>query len=157
VGYFDQTLSGLNDENSCIEEVYNSCLDKSIPELRNYLAAFNFKGDDIEKKVGSLSGGEKAKLALLKLMLKRPNLLILDEPTNHLDIMSREALEQALSDYSGTIIAVSHDRYFINRLATNLLAFTADVVKEIDGNYDSYLSFQQGIFKLSAGHGPRIF
>ncbi|HOA34472.1 MAG TPA: ABC-F family ATP-binding cassette domain-containing protein [Clostridiales bacterium] len=144
VGYFDQTLSGLNDENSCIEEVYNSCLDKSIPELRNYLAAFNFKGDDIEKKVGSLSGGEKAKLALLKLMLKRPNLLILDEPTNHLDIMSREALEQALSDYSGTIIAVSHDRYFINRLATNLLAFTADVVKEIDGNYDSYLSFQQG-------------
>jgi ATP-binding cassette subfamily F protein 3 len=142
-GYFDQTQDNLNAENTVIEEVYSSCLDKTIPELRNYLAAFNFVGEDIDKRVGSLSGGEKAKLSMLKLMLRRPNLLILDEPTNHLDIMSRQALEQALLDYNGTIIAVSHDRYFINKLATGILAFTNDCVKEISGNYDAFLASQQ--------------
>ena len=99
--------------------------------LRNTLALFLFKGDDVHKKVSLLSGGEKARLTLSKLMLSKMNLLILDEPTNHLDINSREILEEAISNFQGTVIAVSHDRYFVNKLATRILDFSFNIDKTL--------------------------
>ena len=104
---------------------------------------FLFCGDDVYKKVSLLSGGERAKLSLLKIMLSKPNFLILDEPTNHLDITSREVLENALFDFDGTMLVVSHDRYFINKLATKIVYLTHDGAVNIDGNYDNYLEYRQ--------------
>ena len=140
LGYFEQTQSALRTGKSVLAEVYDRFPNKSVPELRNLLAQFLFRGDDIEKPMNALSGGERAKIALLEIMLRGCNLLILDEPTNHLDIASREVLEQALASYEGTILAVSHDRYFVNRLATRLLCFTEGGVAAVDGNYDAYLA-----------------
>ena len=120
-------------------EVYDAFPTMTVPQLRNILAAFLFRGDDIEKRMDELSGGERAKVALLEIMLRGSNLLILDEPTNHLDISAREVLEEALADYDGTIIAVSHDRYFINRVATKILYFDGEGISALDGNYDDYL------------------
>ena len=110
-------------------------------EVRSALAMFLFCGDDVYKTVASLSGGEKAKLSLLKIMLKKPNFLILDEPTNHLDISSREVLENALLSFGGTLLCVSHDRYFINKLATRVIYLSHDGAVEIEGNYDDYLNY----------------
>ena len=107
-------------------------------EIRGYLGVFLFKGDEIEKKMSELSGGERARIALLLLILSKPNLLILDEPTNHLDIQSREVFEDALAEYDGTILAVSHDRYFVNRIANKILAFNGTAIEPMDGNYDTY-------------------
>jgi ATP-binding cassette subfamily F protein 3 len=104
---------------------------------------FLFCGEDVFKKVESLSGGERAKLSLLKIMLSKPNFLILDEPTNHLDIVSREVLENALSDFDGTLLVVSHDRYSINKLATRTVYLTNEGAVNIDGNYDSYLAYKE--------------
>lgn len=112
-------------------------------EVRSALAMFLFRGEDVFKTIGSLSGGERAKISLLKIMLARPNFLILDEPTNHLDITSREVLENALNDFNGTLLVVSHDRYFINTLATKVIHITHDGAVDIDGNYESYIKYRE--------------
>ena len=138
-GYYDQTQSGLTLSNSVIDEVWNSHPALSQTQLRNALTAFLFKGDDVYKPIAALSGGERARVALLKLMLSQCNLLLLDEPTNHLDIGSREALEHALEDYDGTLFIVSHDRYFINKMADRILRLTPSGIEQYTGNYDEYL------------------
>ena len=140
VAYYDQTLSQLNDGNTVLNEAWDDhYLTMTQTQIRSTLAAFLFRGDDIEKKVGCLSGGEKARLQLLKLMLSKANLLLLDEPTNHLDIASREALERALENYGGTMIVVTHDRYLINRLADKVLYMDNGVVSEHIGGYDELM------------------
>lgn len=137
-GYFDQTLSGLHDNNTVLDEIWNQYPRMTETEVRSSLAIFLFKGDDVFKKIGTLSGGERSRVALLKLMLSRANLLLLDEPTNHLDIASREALEQALMDYEGTLFIVSHDRYFINKLADRLYYMDETGLTEYLGDYDYF-------------------
>ena len=139
VGYFDQTLSQLNESKTVLDEVWDSYLSMAESKVRAALGAFLFKGDDVFKLVSTLSGGEKARVALLKLMLSGANLLLLDEPTNHLDIKSREALENALLGYDGTMLVVSHDRYLINKLATRIFRMTDCGIKTFNGNYDYYL------------------
>lgn len=139
VGYFDQTLSQLNESKTVLDEVWDSYLSMTESKVRAALGAFLFKGDDVFKLVSTLSGGEKARVALLKLMLSGANLLLLDEPTNHLDIKSREALENALLGYDGTMLVVSHDRYLINKLATRIFRMTDCGIKTFNGNYDYYL------------------
>lgn len=140
VGYFEQTQSSLMSQKTVLMELYDRFPTKTIPELRGYLGAFNFRNDDIEKLMSELSGGERARVALLILILKRPNFLILDEPTNHLDFASREVLEEALNEYDGTILCVSHDRYFVNRIASRILYFDGKSVTSYDGNYDDYVN-----------------
>ena len=142
VGSFEQTQAGLMSAKTVIQELYDRFPSHSVFELRGYLGAFNFKNDDIDKCMRDLSGGERARVALLILILKKPNFLILDEPTNHLDIASREVLEEALSEFEGTILCVSHDRYFVNKLATKILYFRDNGISVLDGNYDDYASFQ---------------
>ncbi len=144
VGYFEQTQKTLMSDKTVLGELYDRFPTKTISELRGYLGAFNFKNDDIEKLMQDLSGGERARIALLILILKKPNFLILDEPTNHLDFQSREVLEEALKEYDGTILCVSHDRYFVNRLASRILYFDGERVSSYDGNYDDYLSVIAG-------------
>jgi len=138
-GYYDQEQRGLNLPKTVLQEVYDRFPNYTITQLRSYLAGFLFKGDDINKLMSELSGGERARVALLELSFSHPNLLILDEPTNHLDIESREILEDALCEYDGTMLCVSHDRYFINKLATKIFAFDGCEVKIFDGNYDEYV------------------
>ena len=122
VGYYDQENQNLTDSNTVLEEIWNAYPNMKEAEARGTLASFRFFGDDVYKKVSMLSGGERARLTLAKLILSHMNLLILDEPTNHLDIASKEVLEEALLDFDGTIITVSHDRYFIDKLATRIIA-----------------------------------
>ena len=141
VGYYDQENQELNDENTVLDEVWDEYGKRTQTEIRSALALFLFKGDDVNKKVGVLSGGEKARLTMVKLILRSNNVLMLDEPTNHLDIKSREALEDALTDYKGTIIAVSHDRYFINKLCTRVLDISADPFADYHGTYADYLKY----------------
>ena len=141
VGYFEQTQGSLMSQKTVLNELYDRFPTKTISELRGYLGAFNFKNDDIEKQMSDLSGGERARVALLILILKRPNFLILDEPTNHLDFASREVLEEALKEYDGTILCVSHDRYFVNRIASGILYFDGRTVTSYEGNYDDYVNF----------------
>lgn len=142
VGYYDQENQNLNPDNTVLDELWDCYEDLTQTEIRSALALFLFKGDDIEKKVSVLSGGEKARLTLCKLILSRMNLLILDEPTNHLDINSREALENALLEFDGTIIAVSHDRYFISKLATRILDLGAKPAMDFKGGYEDYKVFK---------------
>ena len=144
VGFFEQTQKSLMSEKTVLQELYDRFPTKTVSELRGYLGAFNFKNDDIEKQMADLSGGERARIALLILILKKPNFLILDEPTNHLDFQSREVLEEALKEYDGTILCVSHDRYFVNRLASRILYFDGAEVSSYDGNYDDYLAVIAG-------------
>ena len=139
VGYYDQTQAGLDDHKMVIDEIWDSYPRLSQTEVRNALAAFLFRGEDVFAEVGRLSGGERARILLLKLMLARDNFLLLDEPTNHLDIASCEALEQALLGYDGTVLIVSHDRYFINRLATRIVRLTPDGCVSFPGDYDQYM------------------
>lgn len=139
-GYYDQEQRGLNLPKSVLQEVYDRFPNFTITQLRGYLAGFLFRGDDINKLMSELSGGERARVALLELSFSHPNLLILDEPTNHLDIESREVLEDALENYDGTMLCVSHDRYFINRLATKILAFDGTNIEPFEGNYDDYVN-----------------
>ena len=138
MGYFDQHSSDLNGSNTVISEIRNAHPEMSDTQIRCALAGFLFVGDDVFKEISSLSGGERARVALLKLMLSGHNFLLLDEPTNHLDIKSREALENALSKYDGTILAISHDRYFINKLASKIYALESKNIKLYEGNYDYY-------------------
>ena len=139
IAYYEQHFSDLCEGNTVISEIRNEYPQMTDTEIRNRLAGFLFTGDDVFKEISALSGGERARLALLKLMLKRPNMLFLDEPTNHLDIASREALEEALLSYDGTALIVSHDRYFINKIATKIYYLSEDGTKEYNGNYDYYL------------------
>ena len=139
-GYYDQEQRGLNLPKSVLQEVYDRFPNFTITQLRGYLAGFLFRGDDINKLMSELSGGERARVALLELSFSHPNLLILDEPTNHLDIESREVLEDTLENYDGTMLCVSHDRYFINRIATKILAFDGTNIEPFEGNYDDYIN-----------------
>ncbi len=143
IGYFDQNIDKLNSDKTVLDEVWDMYKFMDQTEIRSALALFLFRGDDVFKKVSVLSGGERAKIALLKIMLSKPNFLILDEPTNHLDINSREVLEEALLNYDGTLLVVSHDRYFINKLSNKIIYLTHDSAVSIDGNYDTYLEFKE--------------
>ncbi len=140
VGYYDQENQNLNEKNTIIEELWGEYPSLTQTEVRSALARFLFVGDDIEKPVSVLSGGERARLTFCKLILSRVNLLILDEPTNHLDIKSREALEDALAEFDGTIVAVSHDRYFIEKLATRILPLGGVGAKVWEGGYEDYMA-----------------
>ena len=139
MGYYDQEQGNLNTNNNLIDEICNADPKISIPEARGLLASFLFTGDDVFKEVENLSGGEKSRLSLLKLMLSQSNFLLLDEPTNHLDLASKEVLEDALLEYDGTIFTISHDRYFLNKIATKVLEISQDDIKEYLGNYDYYV------------------
>lgn len=143
IGYFDQNIDKLHSEKTVLDEVWDMYRFMTETEIRSALAMFLFCGDDVYKKVSLLSGGERAKISLLKIMLSKPNFLILDEPTNHLDITSREVLENALLDFDGTMLVVSHDRYFINKLANKTVYLTHDGAVKIDGNYDDYLLYRE--------------
>mgnify|MGYP003289614582 FL=1 len=143
IGYFDQNIDKLNSDKTVLDEVWDMYKFMDQTEIRSALALFLFRGDDVFKKVSVLSGGERAKISLLKIMLSKPNFLILDEPTNHLDINSREVLEEALLNYDGTLLVVSHDRYFINKLSNKIVHLTHDGAVSIDGNYDDYLLFKE--------------
>ena len=139
VGYYDQTQSKLTPSNTVLDELWNDFRLTPEVEIRNRLGAFLFSGDDVKKSVGMLSGGEKARLLLAKLSMENNNFLILDEPTNHLDIDSKEVLENALIDFDGTLLFVSHDRYFINRVATHVLEISENGSTLYLGDYDYYV------------------
>lgn len=139
LGYYDQEQSNLNESKAIIDEVWDDFPHMTTTEVRTALAAFLFTGDDVFKKISTLSGGEKCRINLLKLMLSKSNFLLLDEPTNHLDIMSREALEEAILNYDGTIILISHDRYFLNKIINKIYELNEDGVKEYLGNYSYYV------------------
>jgi len=139
LGYYEQHQSGLDPEKDVLNELWDAFPRLELDRVRSVLALFLLTGDDVYQKISTLSGGEKGRVSLAKLMLKRDNLLLLDEPTNHLDMDSREVLEGALEDFDGTILAVSHDRYFINRIANRVIEMRPDGVSEYLGNYDDYL------------------
>ena len=143
LGYYDQAQTDLDPSKTVIDEVWDKYPRMTQTEVRSALAQFLFKGEDVFKNVGKLSGGEKARVSLLKLMLSKANMLMLDEPTNHLDIQSREALENALSEYGGTLIVVSHDRYLINKLADRIVWLDKSGTMNIDGNYDRYIEMRE--------------
>lgn len=139
VGYYDQTIGNLDDRKTVFQEISDSYPALTNTQIRTALGSFLFRGEDVFKEISVLSGGERARVALTKLMLSGANFLILDEPTNHLDIPSKEALEEALLSYDGTLLAVSHDRYFINRLADRILVLEPDGIRSVPGNYDDYM------------------
>ncbi|HHD2586126.1 TPA: ABC-F family ATP-binding cassette domain-containing protein [Clostridium perfringens] len=138
-GYYDQEQSNLNLHKTILDEVWDDFPNLTTTEVRNYLASFLFTGDDVFKEISLLSGGEKCKINLLKLMLSKANLLLLDEPTNHLDIMSREALEDAILSYDGTLIVISHDRYFLNKVINKIVELQENGLKTYLGNYNYYM------------------
>ena len=142
-GYYDQAQTDLDPSKTVIDEVWDRYPAMTQTQVRSALAQFLFKGDDVFKNVGKLSGGEKARVSLLKLMLSKANMLLLDEPTNHLDIHSREALENALASYGGTLLIVSHDRYLINKLADRIVWLGKTGTVNIDGNYDRYIELKE--------------
>lgn len=139
IGYYDQEHHVLTMENTLFEEISDAYPDMTNTEIRNVLAAFLFTGDDVFKQIKDLSGGERGRVSLAKLMLSNANFLILDEPTNHLDITSKEILENAINSYDGTILYVSHDRYFINKTASRIIELTNNKIVNYIGNYDYYL------------------
>ena len=140
IGYYDQHQAGLNEQKTVLDEVWDRFPRMEQYEVRGALGMFLFTGDDVFAPVSPLSGGEKGRVALTELMLRKDNVLLLDEPTNHLDMDSREVLEEALADYPGTILAVSHDRYFINRFAEKVFVLEEEGIREYLGNYDSYFA-----------------
>ena len=139
IGYYDQEHNVLHMDKTAFDEIGDDYPDMTNTQIRNMLACFLFTGDDVFKKIKDLSGGERGRVSLAKLMLSNANFLILDEPTNHLDIMSKEILESALNRYTGTVLYVSHDRYFINKTATRIIELSANTVTNYIGNYDYYL------------------
>ncbi|HGH8251992.1 TPA: ribosomal protection-like ABC-F family protein [Streptococcus pyogenes] len=154
IGYYDQTQSHLTSSNTVLEELWQDFSTTPEVDIRNLLGAFLFSGDDVKKSVAMLSGGEKARLLLAKLSMENNNFLVLDEPTNHLDIDSKEVLENALIDFDGTLLFVSHDRYFINRLATKVLEITENGSTLYLGDYDYYLEKKaelEELARLAAG------
>jgi ATP-binding cassette, subfamily F, member 3 len=148
IGYYDQEQAELSSNKRVLNELWDDYPTKTEKEIRTILGNFLFSGDDVLKTVSTLSGGEKARLALAKLMLQKANFLILDEPTNHLDLDSKEVLENALIDYPGTILFVSHDRYFINRIATKVLELSKEGVTEYLGDYDYYVNKKEEMQEL---------
>ena len=148
IGYYDQHQAHLHESKSVLDEVWDEFPRLEQSQVRGALGLFLFMGDDVFAPIATLSGGEKGRVALTKLMLRKDNLLLLDEPTNHLDMDSREVLEAALEDYPGTILAISHDRYFINRFATRVMVLEQGGVKEYLGNYDDYFE------KINRGQEP---
>ncbi|WP_032122155.1 ribosomal protection-like ABC-F family protein [Clostridium amazonitimonense] len=139
IGYYDQEHEKLNSNNTILEEIWEDFPTTKESKIRGVLGRFLFSGEDVFKKIGDLSGGEKSRVALSKLMLVEANMLLLDEPTNHLDLQSKEVLESALKDYEGTILFISHDRYFINKIGNKVMELTKEGMKCIKGNYDDYL------------------
>ncbi|MCL2098949.1 MAG: ABC-F type ribosomal protection protein [Oscillospiraceae bacterium] len=153
LGYYDQENQNLDPDSTVLDELWDDYADMDYGEVRNVLAAFLFMGDDIEKQVKVLSGGEKARLTIAKLILQKSNVLLLDEPTNHLDITSREALEAALLDFKGTIIAVSHDRYFMKKLSTRILELDPELMGgyiDYKDGYEEYINYKRS-FLLKEG------
>lgn len=160
IGYYDQEHHVLHDEKTIFQEISDDYPTLTNTEIRNTLAAFQFTGDDVFKEISSLSGGEKGRVSLAKLMLSEANFLILDEPTNHLDITSKEILEEALNNYSGTVLYVSHDRYFINQTASRILELVNQTFVNYIGNYDYYLEKRDELTKaysepVSSSSGTR--
>jgi len=139
IGYYDQEQESLNYNNTVIDEIWDEYPQLNQTELRTKLASFLFPGEDIFKEISKLSGGERSRIALLKLMLSKSNFLLMDEPTNHLDILSKEVLESALANYPGTILLVSHDRYFLNKVATKIIELKQDICMQYNGNYSYYV------------------
>jgi len=154
-GYFDQEMESLNLENSIVDEIWDNYPTLTHYEIRSYLSQFLFVGDDIFKEISDLSGGEKARVALLKIMLSKSNFLLMDEPTNHLDIDSKEVLEDALKDYSGTLLVISHDRYFLNQVANKIFELTSEGINEYLGNYDYYVEKKQEQNQIEEEDDPR--
>ncbi len=146
IGYYDQKQSDLHSDKTVLQEIWDDFHLESQTKIRSALGAFLFMGEDVFSPVSVLSGGERARLSLCRLMLRGDNLLVLDEPTNHLDMDSRGVLEEALDDFPGTILAVSHDRFFINRFATRVWAFEENGLMDIEGNYDDYLAARRRAF-----------
>lgn len=138
IGYYDQEQKNLSSGKTVLDEVWDEYPDMTVTQVRNTLGAFLFKGDDVFKLVDTLSGGERCRLSLLKLMISNSNFLLLDEPTNHLDILSREALEDALLDYPGTLLVISHDRYFLNKVINKIIELENGSLVEYLGNYEYY-------------------
>ena len=155
--YYDQENQNLCNDKSVIDELWDSYDNLTQTEVRNTLALFMFRGEDVFKRVGDLSGGERARLTLAKLILSKINLLVLDEPTNHLDINSRDALENALGLFDGTIIAVSHDRYFVKKLATGILDLSAANPRVFDGTYEEYQNYKSIKAQETAEKVPALF
>ena len=155
IGYYDQEHHVLHDRKNIFDEISDDYPSLNNTEIRNTLAAFQFTGDDVFKLVGDLSGGEKGRVSLAKLMLSEANFLILDEPTNHLDITSKEILEQALNDYTGTVLYVSHDRYFINQTASRILELSGQTFVNYIGNYDYYLEKKEERTAALSTAGPQ--
>lgn len=151
IGYYDQDHQVLHMEKTLFEEISDAYPGMSNTQIRSTLAAFLFTGDDVFKRIGDLSGGERGRVSLAKLMLSEANFLILDEPTNHLDITSKEILENALSHYGGTVLYVSHDRYFINKTATRILDLTGKRMMNYIGNYDYYLEKHEAMMNVHFG------
>ena len=155
IGYYDQEHHVLHMEKTIFEEISDAYPALNNTEIRNVLAAFLFTGDDVFKPISALSGGERGRVSLAKLMLSEANFLILDEPTNHLDIVSKEILEEALTNYTGTLLYVSHDRYFINQTATRILDLTNQNLVNYIGNYDYYLEKKEELTRIYAPETAR--
>ena len=150
IGYYDQEHHVLHMEKTIFEEISDAYPTLTETEIRNMLAAFLFTGDDVFKLISALSGGERGRVSLAKLMLSEANFLILDEPTNHLDIASKEILEEALNSYTGSVFYVSHDRYFINQTATRILDLTNQAIVNYIGDYDYYLEKKEELTRIYA-------
>ncbi|MFF2157561.1 ABC-F family ATP-binding cassette domain-containing protein [Paenibacillus chitinolyticus] len=150
IGYYDQEQTTLNPQKTILEEVWDTFPTIEEARIRSVLGNFLFSGEDVFKKIASLSGGEKARVALAKLMLLNANMLILDEPTNHLDLYSKEVLESALLDYEGTLLFISHDRYFLNKMAESMLELERHGVTQYLGNYDDYLEKKAELAEMEA-------
>ena len=135
--------SSLNRNSSIIDDISNDFPDLTITQIRQALGSFLFSGEEVFKQIGVLSGGEKVRLQLLKVFKKQANLLLLDEPTNHMDIVGKESLENILKEYEGTLIFVSHDRYFVNKIANCILAFEPEGVIYFNGNYEEYMRYKE--------------
>ena len=155
IGYYDQEHHVLHDDKTIFEEISDDYPSLNNTQIRNTLAAFQFTGDDVFKEIRSLSGGEKGRVSLAKLMLSEANFLILDEPTNHLDITSKEILEEALNSYSGTVLYVSHDRYFINQTASRILELVNQTFVNYIGNYDYYLEKKEELTRAYSTPGSQ--
>ncbi len=155
IGYYDQEHHVLHDEKTIFEEISDDYPSLNNTQIRNTLAAFQFTGDDVFKEIRALSGGEKGRVSLAKLMLSEANFLILDEPTNHLDITSKEILEEALNSYSGTVLYVSHDRYFINQTASRILELVNQTFVNYIGNYDYYLEKKEELTRAYSTSGSQ--
>jgi len=153
-GYFDQEQQKLNPDNTVFDEILEIIPRATNTEIRSKLGLFLFMGDDVFKTIDSLSGGEKGRLSLLKLVLSDSNFILLDEPTNHLDIRSKEVLEEALNNYNGTLLIISHDRYFLNKVTNKTFEFNKDKIQTYLGNYDYYINKKktnESLFKVDAG------